>query len=271
VTTRLFAATIIIAPRDRHLDAVKIKSGSQPSTATTVPYRRKMAIIFRNLAPDDPEECLFVFEMRLPVLLVAATTGLFALQPQRAIAEWWSRAPADFEECADAAEKSPTKEAKTAALADCNSKFAARRKAGGGYTYYDFMQNRSFDIAGPNPTPDEQKYIDRQYTLYLEKQRQDNAVAAFMSRPQPEPQPAALRDVPPRPVIEPERVPIPLQRPRQAVLNEVRSRGKGEPCAKEPGKDTFSCSFPVLSEKLSELKKLFTNPAPPTVKPNKKG
>ena len=205
-----------------------------------------------------------MFEMRLPVLLVAATTGLIALQPQRAIAQWWSRAPTDFEECADAAEKSATKEAKTAALADCNSKFAGRRKPGGGYTYYDFMQDRSFDIAGPNPTPDEQKYIDKQYALYLEKQRRDNTATAFITRPQPEPQPAALREPPPRPTIESERVPLPVQRPKlaNAAGTEARARGKGEPCAKEPGKDTFSCSFPVLSEKLSEFKKLFTSPSP---------
>jgi hypothetical protein len=195
-----------------------------------------------------------------------------SLQPQRVIAQWWSHAPADFEECADIAEKSATKEEKTAALADCNAKFAGRRKPGGGYSYYDFMQDRSFDIAGPNPTPEEQKYIDRQYTLYLEKQRHDNAAAAaFMTRPQPEVQPATLRDMTQRPVIEPEKVPMPLQRPRPVAVNEARARGKGEPCAKEPGKDTFSCSFPLLSEKFSEFKKLFTNPAPPSAARAKKG
>lgn len=208
--------------------------------------------------------------MRLPVLLVAATAGLMSLQPQRVIAQWWSHAPADFEECADIAEKSATKEEKTAALADCNAKFAGRRKPGGGYSYYDFMQDRSFDIAGPNPTPEEQKYIDRQYTLYLEKQRNDNAAAAaFMTRPQPEVQPAALRDMTQRPVIEPEKVPMPLQRPKLAAAS-TGVRGKGEPCAKEPGKDTFSCSFPLLSEKFGELKKLLT-PTPPSPARAKKG
>ena len=89
-----------------------------------------------------------------PVAVIAA---LVLLCPLRASAQWWSRAPADFEDCAEAAEKSPNKEARSAALAECNAKFAGRRKAGGGYTYYDFLQDRTFDIAGPNPTPEEQK------------------------------------------------------------------------------------------------------------------
>ena len=86
-------------------------------------------------------------------LLVALIAACAALTPLRANAQWWSRAPADFEECADKAEKAATKEERTSALSECNAKFAGRRKPGGGYTYFDFMQNRSFDIAGPNPTP----------------------------------------------------------------------------------------------------------------------
>ena len=79
------------------------------------------------------------------------------LAPVRCDAQWWRSAPVDFESCADTAERAKTKEEKTAQLAECNAKFAGRRKPGGGYTYYDFMQDRTFDIAGPNPTPEEQK------------------------------------------------------------------------------------------------------------------
>jgi hypothetical protein len=208
---------------------------------------------------------LFVFVSRLPVLLLAATVVSTILQPQRAIAQWWSRAPSDFEECADVAEKSATKEQKTAALADCNAKFAGRRKLGGGYTYYDFMQDRSFDIAGPNPTPEEQKYIDQQYTLYLEKQRHDNVTAALMAQQQA-PQPVALRGEIDKPPVLTEKVPMPMQRPTRppmspAALAEARARAKANACAKEAAKDTFSCNWPVLSEKLGELKKLFGGPA----------
>ena len=105
--------------------------------------------------------------------------------PSRAQAQWWSRAPADFEECADKAEKAATKEEKSSQLVECNAKFAGRRKPGGGYTYFDFMQNRSFDIAGPNPTPEEQKKIDEQYTRFLDQERQSRVAAEARSKPGP--------------------------------------------------------------------------------------
>src|SRR6202012_160076 len=118
------------------------------------------------------------------VSMAAIAAGL-VLTPPRAHAEWWGkRAPVDFEECADAAEKDATREAKAAALTECNAKFAGRRKPGGGYTYFDFMQNRTFDIAGPNPTPDEQKRIDEQYTEFLDRERQSSIAAAFAAKQQ---------------------------------------------------------------------------------------
>jgi hypothetical protein len=196
--------------------------------------------------------------MRTSALLVAGTVGLIVLQPVRASAQWWSRAPADFEECADAAEKSATKEEKTAALAECNAKFAGRRKPGGGYTYYDFMQDRTFDIAGPNPTPEEQKNIDQQYTVYLENQRRDNIAAAVTAKQQQELEPPPA---PPQEVQQASlksdipKVPLPVQRPtsrQQAVANE---RLRAANCAK----NTFSCDWPKLSESLNELKKLFSS------------
>src|SRR5712671_2367012 len=113
------------------------------------------------------------------VLLIAAFAACAGLMPPRAQAQWWSRAPADFEECADKAEKAATREEKASQLVECNAKFAGRRKPGGGYTYFDFMQNRSFDIVGPNPTPEEQKYIDQQYTVFLDKQRRSFIAAAL--------------------------------------------------------------------------------------------
>src|ERR1035437_116430 len=116
-----------------------------------------------------------VIEPRRSALLIAAIAGCVVLQPLRAHAQWWSRAPADFEECADAAEQAATKEARSSALSECNAKFAGRRKLGGGYTYFDFMQNRSFDIAGPNPTPEEQRQIDEQYTAYLDRERRNRS------------------------------------------------------------------------------------------------
>jgi hypothetical protein len=183
----------------------------------------------------------------LPVAVIAA---LVLLCPLRASAQWWSRAPADFEDCAEAAEKSASKEAKTAALAECNAKFAGRRKPGGGYTYYDFMQDRSFEIAGPNPTADEQKHIDEQYTIYLESQRRSTIAAAFAAKQQQQLQASLKSDAP--------KVPLPQGRPKQqapAPAADVRPRDRNGDCVKH----SFSCEWPRLSDGLSDLKKLFTS------------
>jgi hypothetical protein len=180
-------------------------------------------------------------------LLIAAFAACAALLPARAPAQWWSHAPADFEECADAAEKAPTKEAKASALTACNAKFAGRRKPGGGYTYYDFMQNRSFDIAGPNPTPAEQKHIDEQYTAFLDRERQSTIAAAFSAKQQQQPvQQTSLRI---------EKVPVPAAAPNKPAVaaSDLRSRAKTANCA--PG--SFSCDWPRLSEGIKDLKKLF--------------
>src|SRR5205807_4238605 len=127
--------------------------------------------------------------------LVVAAAGFVLLTQSHAEAQWWKRAPVDFEECADAAEKAATKTEKTAALADCNAKFAGRRKAGGGYSYYDFLQDRTFDIAGPNPTPEEQKKIDQSYTAYLANQRRSTVAAEAVAHQQQEQQEQQLQQV----------------------------------------------------------------------------
>jgi hypothetical protein len=84
-------------------------------------------------------------------------------------AQWWNPfAPKDYEDCAEsAARDARSKEALSILLSSCNSKFIGRRKPGGGYTFYDSRQGRSFDIAGPNPTPDEMGFVDKQYSIYL--------------------------------------------------------------------------------------------------------
>src|SRR3984885_14843670 len=84
----------------------------------------------------------------------------------------------DFEQCVEAigANSSFTHE-RGIAMTGCNARFAGRRKPGGGYSYYDFMQGRSFDIAGPNPTAEERKQIDREYIAFLDAQRREAASA----------------------------------------------------------------------------------------------
>lgn len=96
----------------------------------------------------------------------------------------------DFEECVEAAPTNslfqqptlPLNDAQGSSTKDCNARFAGRRKTGGGYTYYDFMQDRSFDIAGPNPTAEESSRIDREYIGYLDMQRHENVVAELAKR-----------------------------------------------------------------------------------------
>lgn len=189
---------------------------------------------------------------RSSLLAIAAVAG-FVLSPGLAHAQWWRSAPADFESCADAAEKAKTKEEKTSALAECNAKFAGRRKPGGGYTYYDFMQDRTFDIAGPNPTAEEQKHIDQQYTVYLEGQRRNSIAAALAAKhhQQQELQQGAelqqgVQQVSLR--TETEKVPVPVASPvKQAA------RIKASNCAK----NSFSCEWPRLSQGIDDLKRLF--------------
>ena len=78
----------------------------------------------------------------------------------------------DFEECAERTEAAAVAQRATL-LTDCGVRFAGRRKPGGAYSYYDFMQDRRFDIAGPNPTADERKHIDQEYMKYLDSMRRD--------------------------------------------------------------------------------------------------
>jgi hypothetical protein len=196
--------------------------------------------------------------LRVSALLLTAVAGSLVLAPSRTQAQWWSRAPADFEECADKAEKATTKEERKSQLTECNAKFAGRRKPGGGYTYFDFMQNRSFDIAGPNPTPEEQKKIDQQYTAYLDRERASRNAAAATAEQQLLQQ-ASLRT---------EKVPTPVPAPSKRVAaasamapSTIRPRAKITDCRQ----NSFSCEWPRLSESINGLKKLFS--APPPSKP----
>lgn len=194
-------------------------------------------------------------------LLLAAMAGGAVLQPSRVQAQWWSsRGPADFEECADIAEKAATKEARTVALSECNAKFAGRRKPGGGYTYFDFMQNRNFDIAGPNPTPEEQKHIDEQYTAYLDNQRRSNIAAAFAAQQQQLQQTS-------------------LKRENEKAPQTTASPGKPQPAAggtrrnKTTGcpQQSFSCEWPRLSESIKDLKKVLFGSSSSKAKRNQQG
>jgi hypothetical protein len=107
-----------------------------------------------------------------------ATLGIACLALLAGASAWiGGSAPhvaADYENCTEEAQAKATSSAEYSSLiTHCGERFAGRRKRGGGYAYFDFMQNRSFDIAGPNPTDDERKRIDRSYMEFLGAQRRE--------------------------------------------------------------------------------------------------
>src|SRR3954454_920930 len=109
--------------------------------------------------------------------------------------EWFQHRPQDYEQCSAQAEKTASSgDERTALLGECDKKFVARRKAGGGYTYYDFLQNRQFEIAGPNPTREEQKHYDEQYSLYLKAQKQEADAQSLAEQEHVHPQPPLKDD-----------------------------------------------------------------------------
>jgi hypothetical protein len=122
------------------------------------------------------------------------------------------------------------------------------------------MQNRHFDIAGPNPTPEEQKHIDEEYIAYLDDQRRSSIAAAFTAK-QLQLQQAALRS-------ETEKIPMPPARPKAAAADfksRIKDTGNKDISNKDiSNKDTnncpkhsFSCEWPRLSEGIKDLQKLF--------------
>lgn len=222
------------------------------------------------------------------VLLLAAGLGAVA-QPAAAHAQWWSRAPVDYEDCAERADKTAaSKEARAELLSQCEAKFAGRRKPGGGYTYYDFMQDRHFDIAGPNPTTEEQRQFDQHYTAFLDEQRRNIIAAAFAQRQRelteaerarkpastPQPQagkppprlasasatPDARRPTAPRPAkstASPPRPTIGIGSGSAAA-----SRGQRSAC----GDNALSCGWSQLAAGVSSLKKSLFGPPPKKTK-----
>src|SRR5260370_30481655 len=193
-----------------------------------------------------------VIASRASSFAIATIGSLVILAPVRCDAQCWRSSPADFESCADVAEKAKTKEEKRAKLAECNAKFAGRRKPGGGYTYYDFMQDKTFDIAGPNPTPEEQKKIDEQYTAYLERERRNTIAAALMAKQhqQQQVQQVSLRSEQEPTRADSAKVPVPVASP---VKQAARIRAAN--CARS----SFSCDWPRLSDSINDLKKLFSS------------
>ena len=119
----------------------------------------------------------------------------------------------DYEDCAAKATADASSEIEhNKLIIRCSERFAGRRKAGGGYAYFDFMQNKTFDIAGPNPTDDERKRIDRSYMEFLGTQGREMFLAE-MARAQANQEQVDIRrgragtlDLAPK-------IPLPVKRP----------------------------------------------------------
>jgi len=126
--------------------------------------------------PSGGSNRIFVIPAGLALLALVASWLGFAGSPPQSVQ--------DFENCVEQVEaKAPSNDERNALMTDCSARFAGRRKAGGGYTYYDFMQDRKFEIAGPNPTAEERKKIDREYMGFLDTQRRE-AVSAELAKRQ---------------------------------------------------------------------------------------
>lgn len=203
--------------------------------------------------------------LHLAIALAATTL------PSRAEAQWWpTRTPIDYEDCIEKGEKTAEgKDAKAALTAQCDAKFAGRRKPGGGYSYFDFMQNRSFDIAGPNPTAEELRKMDEQYTEFLDQRRKTIIAAAFAARQQ---QIAALPQNPSptdvRPADKP-RLAVDKPRPATAKPRQPTDRPKADGQQRRVqtaryvcDNDPLSCGWSHLSSGISAVKTSLFGPAP---------
>lgn len=150
----------------------------------------------------------------------------------------------DYEDCVERVEsQGATGEQLNSMLGGCGARFAGRRKADGiGYSYYDFMQERKFDIAGPNPTAEERKAIDREYIVYLEGQRRE-AISEALAKQQDEMLRADMETArapagPPL-ALTPGLVNVPLPVPRRVAEQRERARQ----CAEDP----LLCTLSKLS------------------------
>ena len=163
-----------------------------------------------------------------------------------ALVVWWlgfrgspPRLARDFEECVEQVQDKLPSNDERALMADCYARFAGRRKAGGGYTYYDFMQDRNFDTAGPNPTAEERKRIDHEYMAFLDAQRRE-AISAELAKRQNEQLQADLESA--RPPVGPPTVLTPTNLPSSAAKRPV-DRSKSTRCEDA----SLTCSWAKFS------------------------
>jgi hypothetical protein len=152
----------------------------------------------------------------------------------------------DYEDCVERVEaQGASNEELNGMLGACGARFAGRRKAeGSGYSYYDFMQDRKFDITGPNPTAEERKAIDREYIVYLEEQRRE-AISEALGKRQNELLRADIESerTPPGPPLSLLPTNVPLSVPLPVPRRVAEQREKARQCAE----DALLCTISKLS------------------------
>jgi hypothetical protein len=116
---------------------------------------------------------------RLQAVLGTATLIVATAAVSIIVVSKWNFFPSmDYEDCAArAAKDAKSKDGLSVLLSICSSEFKGRRKPGGGYTYYNscpglrFDIGQTFDVKGPNPTPDEQQYMREQCLADMKAER----------------------------------------------------------------------------------------------------
>jgi hypothetical protein len=131
-------------------------------------------IVSRDYSPYG--QISLISKLRLGIgaaVLIVATAAITATVMSR----WNPFPPRDYEDCAArAATDAKSKDALSVLLSICSTEFKGRRKAGGGYTFYDRCRDRTVDIKGPNPTTDEQKDMREECLAYIDAQARVAAV-----------------------------------------------------------------------------------------------
>ena len=173
------------------------------------------------------------------VFLIAACV---ALVPLRAQAQWWSRAPADFEECADAAEKAATKEDQgvgSSPNATRNSPAAASPAAATPISI-SCRTGASISRARTRRRKSRRRSTSN-IPRFLDQERRSRIAAAFAAKQQQLQQhlQAYVRS-------KPRKVPLPVAAPNKPrpAASDIRPRPKAANCARH----SFSCDWPLLSE-----------------------
>ena len=218
-------------------------------------FELKSAISARNLDSDYRTGGAVTTKLKFGIIAIALACSAVGGATWISDRWWVQQNPQDFEQCSEEVERATSSnDERNALIAKCRTQFVGRRDIGGGYTFFDFLQNRKFHIAGPNPTPAELKYFDQQYMLFLDAQARDESAASLPEQPARTAQSGTLDDPGMSPssapglpmVITPPPVPIP--RARSSVI-----------LSKRPCEDaSLSCSWTKFS---AGIKKLFNSNA----------